>query len=62
MQYDRAHSAEHNSENRVKKIQTAQKLLKFQNEVLVGSLVPLSKKFKCTSLIFMRILWRHKGI
>ena len=62
IQNDRAHSPEHNSENRIKKFQAVQKLKKFQNRLLAGSLVPLSEKFQCTSLIFMRILWRHKGI
>ena len=53
---DTAHSPEHNSEIRIKKFQVVQKLQKFQNGVLAGSLVPLSEKFQCTSLIFMRIL------
>ena len=49
---DTAHSPEHNSENRIKKFQTVQTLQKFQNRVLADSLVPLSEKFQCTSLIF----------
>ena len=51
-----------NRESRIKKFQAVQKLQKFQNRILAGSLFPVSDKFQCTSLTFMRILWRHKGI
>ena len=53
---DSAHSLEHNGENHIKKFQIVKKLQKFQNKVLACSLVPLSEKFQCTSLIFIRIL------
>ena len=49
------HALEHNSENCIKKFQVVQKLQKFQYRVLAGSLVPLSEKFQCTSVIFMKI-------
>ena len=39
-----------------KKLQAVQKLQQFQNQVLAGSLVPLSEKFQWTSLIAMGIL------